>query len=327
MNLAPTYAFGYTQLRSKNFTRVVRDYQEGGSDPPGYKSETRYKLDTRFDHIVKHDLYKDREWFKPMTSLAPNWGHQKKYITKGGEEYWTGKLGVDLPGGGTELGIWVNGATDSDYLDPGAYFRNIFNSQGAGAKYKTFYANGNVDDQKYHSWTWEVLAGEPQPWPFGVDELEEGEKGLPGIEFTLQSIDLETGTQLIDKAAFRDWQINFIHLAFEHAKTGELKSIEVYPQPGSKNFDNYIFRRDFTPGKDRPTHKMGQLPNTDDFLRLKCTPEGTAKNKIDKDWLFWGFSVSAWIGIAGGQARWRSYNFADLRPVFDNTTYLNDDYK
>ena len=309
-NLAPTYGFGYTQLRSNKFRKVVRDYNEN-REAVGYHTETKYQIDTRFDHIRYEKNWVDEDaWFNPVSSLAPNAGHQNPYQTKGGAIHYIGKLGADMAGGGVELGAWPNGVVDKNNIDwmEGPYFMNVFNDYGAGAKYNSYYDNA-AGKSKYKSWTWELMAGEPEPWPLGP--------GAPGIDFVLRSIDLETQTQIVVKKAFRDWQLNFIHLAFEHLITGERKSIEVYPQPGSLNFDYYKFRRSWNEiNSNTSTNLMNQLSAPGDYMRLQCTPNNNSEaNTIDENWGFWGISTSAWIGHVATQARWRSYNFCNLKPM------------
>ena len=342
MNFAPTYSFGYTQLRDNNFYKVLRDYNPNTPTPPTIHEETRVLLDSRYDHIEYQDFWKPEDmWFQPCIHWSPKNHHQEGYESKGGAVHYMGKQGMDVQGGGTQLGAWVNGATHNDKLDRGAYMMNIFNREGTGAKYNSFYTNNNTGD--YKGFGYEILAGEPKPWlyynprdpetyraigdglligniinnkPGGPEEdmsyLED--ELYPGIEFDLVSIDLETDSQIIKQQAFRDWQMNYIHLSFENLKTGELKSIEVYPQEGSLNSQYYQFRRSWNKG-DPPTQKMDQLPNGGDFLKLRCTPDKVAKNRITKDWAFWGFIASAWIGRKGGEARWRCFNIANLKPI------------
>ena len=341
-SMTPHYAFGMMEKSNPHYKKVLRVYDTKKRMVVGALVDKAIELDTRRDHIrMQPDWVDEDMWFMPATSRTPVTRSQEGTYSKSGRYMPLGDMSEELdPKKGAPVGkksrrkdrrqerrqerndepdgagVKISGFTNG--YDTGPYFLNLFNRQGHGCSYYEYYNTTN----SYHSWVWEVAAGMPLPWPGLYDK--DGES-VVAMNFLLQQNAVDTS----DTMVFRDWQIVEIIANFEERTYGENGEITDRKRHWKKfypiQFDRqtrYEFRNVYNPGdKDTvPTHRLGDdshLPNPWDGTTLTCrtTTESGAVKPIPNNWLFYGFTISAWAGENGGKSRWRSYSLANLKSM------------
>ena len=299
-SLTPTYSYGFVKASNPDFLKVLRQYypEPKMNGRVGIFHDTAFAIDTR------HDYYREAaHWhgqvFYPVSSHAPRSYNQDFIYTKGREKYYNGECGDNTTPRSAISGV------ENDYPNhQGRDFLGLFNDRGTGSKLEDYY---NTNDS-YHSWSWEVLAGQPEVYPLEVPS----EGAWPVLKFRMKSVRFTSKDNCVN-----DWQPNMMHATFED-ETGSLHSIKMVNTKNSKCVWRDSFAFGTTTDHEVPTHQMGQWTD-ESFMMFMMV----GNRKIQPGWKFWGFAMSAWIGNNGASKRKRVYTVHN----FQMGLQYNDEYK